>query len=79
MNVDYSGESFQYDHRSRTYSRAPVKVRFPCSACGSSRSEKWVQGASGGWSLKIEVCCENRQQPHKGERDGTNKREQDEV
>ncbi len=57
MTVDYSGESCSYDRSTNTYSRPPVKVRYPCSKCGSSRPEEWVQGESGGWKLQILECC----------------------
>lgn len=57
MTVDYRGESFQHDWKKNTYSRPPVKVRFPCGKCGSARPEKWVQGRSGGWKLEVGKCC----------------------
>lgn len=48
----------RYDPETNTYFRDPVKVKFPCSKCGAGRPEEWVQGSSGGWSLKVGVCCE---------------------
>lgn len=69
--IDYKGESFTHDFATNTYSRRPVKVRFPCSTCGSPRPEQWVRGASGGYKLEIGVCC--RQQDNKDGTVGSNK------
>ena len=57
MNVDYKGFSCRYDPKTNTYSRPPVKIRYPCGICGSDRRSKWVQGKSGGWRNIILECC----------------------
>jgi hypothetical protein len=40
MTVNYNGFSCKYDAKTDTYSRPPVKVRFPCAKCGADRPEK---------------------------------------
>jgi len=57
MTVDYRGETFTHCWKTNTYSRPPVKVRFPCSKCGSERPQEWVKGKSGGLKLEVGKCC----------------------
>lgn len=57
MIPNYRGFTCSYDRQTNTYSRRPVKVRFPCSKCGSSRPENVIVDENGGVKIEIGQCC----------------------
>ena len=51
VGINYNGNSVNYNKRTNTYSRPPVKVSYPCGHCKQERPSEWTKTG-----LKIHQC-----------------------